>query len=141
MNTTNRRTVITMVLIGSLLPVLCCGCGGLMLSPIYNSALLGGLVGGVIGYQSGEAAAGALLGAGITGTGELLRQTDNLAQQKERQKCKERREERIVVEVTNSNGSFTPVELRKKGCVYIGPKGEHYKELPSEEQLRLVYGF
>lgn len=112
-----------------------------MLSPIYNSALLGGLVGGVIGYQSEEAAAGALLGASITGTGELLRQTDNLAQQKERGKCKERRGERIDVEVTNSNGSFTPVELRKKGCVYIGPKGEHYRELPSEEQLRLVYGF
>jgi hypothetical protein len=46
-----------------------------------------------------------------------------------------------VVEVTNSNGSITPVELKKKGCSYIGPNGERYDELPSEEQLRSVYGF
>ncbi|HUT30534.1 MAG TPA: hypothetical protein VMX13_12140 [Sedimentisphaerales bacterium] len=131
-------TLLVLVMVG-----LCGGCQGLMLSCIYTSALIGGGVGGIIGYQSGEALAGALIGAGILGTGELLNQTDQLARQEQEQsqKCREEGEEKVVVEVTNSNGSIIPVELKKEGCVYIGPKGERYNELPSEEQLRPVYGF
>ncbi len=43
--------------------------------------------------------------------------------------------------VQNSNGSETPVELRRDGSGrYIGPKGEYYQSRPSNEQLRLLYG-
>jgi len=141
MKTANKKMIIPVVLVGVLVPVFCSGCPGLMLSPIYCSALFGGLIGGIIGYQSEEAVAGALLGAAITGTGELLKQTDNLAKEERKHKDKEKEEEQVVVEITNSNGSITPVELKKKGCVYIGPKGEHYKQLPTEEQLKPAYGF
>ena len=43
--------------------------------------------------------------------------------------------------VTNSNGSKTEVKLIRKGTSYIGPKGETYPTMPTEEQLRQVYGF
>ena len=44
--------------------------------------------------------------------------------------------------VMNSNGSMIPVELRRAGGGnYIGPKGEYYAGLPTNEQLRKLYGF
>lgn len=46
-----------------------------------------------------------------------------------------------TVWITNSNGSRTPVELRRAdGGMYIGPKGEYYMGLPTNEQLRQLYG-
>ncbi len=44
--------------------------------------------------------------------------------------------------VMNSNGSMIPVELRRAGGGnYIGPRGEYYSGLPTNEQLRKLYGF
>ena len=43
--------------------------------------------------------------------------------------------------IQNSNGSKTPVQLRRAdGGMYIGPKGEYYLGWPTENQLRQVYG-
>jgi hypothetical protein len=81
MKTANRKTAAAIVLV-ALVPVLCGGCSGLRLSPIYSSALGGALLGGIIGYQSGEAGEGAALGAAICGVGALLSQTDDLARVK-----------------------------------------------------------
>jgi hypothetical protein len=47
----------------------------------------------------------------------------------------------ITVWVTNSNGSRTSVRLTRDGPWYVGPRGEYYSELPTNEQLRVVYGF
>ena len=46
-----------------------------------------------------------------------------------------------VVNVHNSNGSITPVTLRRAGSRWIGPRGEEYTSLPSEAQLKPLYGF
>ena len=46
----------------------------------------------------------------------------------------------VVVNVYNSNGSYTPVTLRQEGGSYIGPRGERYLHMPSEEQLKRIYG-
>ena len=46
-----------------------------------------------------------------------------------------------VVNVRNSNGSYTPVVLTRVGAQWEGPRGELYPNLPSEEQLRRSYGF
>ena len=41
----------------------------------------------------------------------------------------------------NSNGSKTPVELtRHPSGTWVGPKGEHYDDIPSADQLRTLYG-
>lgn len=47
----------------------------------------------------------------------------------------------ITVKVTNSNGSISQVNLIKQGVGYVGPRGEYYEQLPTEDQLRPVYGF
>ena len=46
-----------------------------------------------------------------------------------------------TVWVLNSNGSHTPVQVtRANGGMYMGPKGEYYNGLPTNEQLRQIYG-
>jgi hypothetical protein len=47
----------------------------------------------------------------------------------------------VTIWVRNSNGSQTPVELRRtSGGRYIGPRGEYYDGLPGNAQLRRLYG-
>lgn len=46
----------------------------------------------------------------------------------------------VTVNVQNENGSYTPVTLRQEGGTYVGPRGERYLHLPSQEQLKRVYG-
>jgi hypothetical protein len=47
----------------------------------------------------------------------------------------------ITVWITNSNGSRTSVQLTREGAWYRGPRGEYYTSMPTNEQLRVVYGF
>jgi hypothetical protein len=46
-----------------------------------------------------------------------------------------------TVNVTNSNGSISPVVMRRQGVGYVGPRGEFYNHLPTPEELKPVYGF
>jgi len=46
----------------------------------------------------------------------------------------------IVIWIDNSDGSRTPITLQKQGSEYIGPAGEKYTSIPTEQQLRLLYG-
>ena len=146
MKQTSYRTTIVIALIGSLLLV--GGCNeGLEMSDIYGASLCGALAGGIIGYQSHEEGEGAAIGAAVFGIGELLDQLDDLEDWDEEgdeddddddnNGCKEI----FIIQVHNSNGSITPVEVEKKGDIFIGPKGEQYEQLPTEEQLKPVYGF
>lgn len=48
--------------------------------------------------------------------------------------------ETVVINIPNSNGSYTQVTLRKSGSGYIGPQGEYYPEHPTVEQLKALYG-
>jgi len=150
MNTTIPKTTVVFFLIVSLVLGLC-GCGsenqnrksnGLKLSPIYGAALGGAIIGGIIGHQSHETGEGVAIGAAVLGVGELLRQTDKLSEkeQKRESERKAKDAEQVVIEIQNDNGSVTPVKLKKKGSIYIGPKGERYDGLPTEEQLKPIYG-
>jgi len=47
----------------------------------------------------------------------------------------------ITIWITNSNGSRTSVRLTREGPWYVGPRGEYYNTLPTNEQLRVIYGF
>jgi len=143
------KTSVPIILIVSLVLSLCGCCSenrsnsgeGLRLSSIYGAALGGALIGGIIGYQSDETGEGAALGAAVLGVGELLRQTDELARKEKKNKepyneC----DETVIIEIHNSNGSITPVKLKKENSHYIGPKGERYEQMPTEEQLKPIYG-
>ena len=140
---TMQKKSMALVLVLSLVLGLCVGCnegnsgGGLKLNPIYSSAIAGALIGGIVGYQSDEPGEGAAVGAVVLGVGQLLHELDEANQEKER---KEECAKQVVVEIHNDNGSITPVRLRKEGEQYIGPKGERYEALPTEEQLKPIYG-
>jgi hypothetical protein len=51
-------------------------------------------------------------------------------------------QEQVVVWITNDNGSKTPVTLVKQRDTgyFVGPRGEIYVVLPTDEQLRSLYG-
>ncbi len=112
-------------------------------------SLVGAGLGAVIGHQSGETGAGAAIGAAVGGAGgyvigneqdkaEMAAENDQSSQQA-RQALETANT--VVINVHNSNGSITPVTLRRDGNEWVGPKGERYLQIPSEDQLRPVYGF
>lgn len=43
-------------------------------------------------------------------------------------------------EITKNDGSKTIVTLKKEGSEFVGPKGERYPTMPTEDQLKLIYG-
>ena len=115
-----------------------------------NGALIGGGVGAgtgaIIGHQSGKTGQGALIGGAIgAGTGYLIGNAQDKKKQETATPAKSEKQDAaniIVVNVTNNNGSFTPVKLTKQGeNNYVGPKGEVYDHLPTEAELKPVYGF
>ena len=113
------------------------------LSPIYGSAIFGAIVGGIVGYQSEEPGEGAAVGAVLFGVGALLGEIDRQNEDCEREHedgGERRQEDEVVIQIRNDNGSETPVVLTRKGGTYFGPEGEHYDRLPTEEQLKPVYG-
>jgi len=85
-------------------------------------AVVGGLLGGVMGYQRDASA----------------RQNTAVNQ---RLNSVEQQANTTVINISNSNGSTTPVVIHRSGNQWIGPRGEVYNNLPSEAQLRPVYGF
>jgi hypothetical protein len=87
-----------------------------------EGAIAGALVGGLLGHTTGK-------------------QQDQLDAQEKKIAQMNRERSQTVVHVKNSNGSQTPVVLIMVGAdQWRGPKGEIYTGLPTEEQLRAVYG-
>lgn len=148
MKTSLHKTPVAILLVVTLVLGLCgCCCenqsdceDGMKLNPIYGAALTGALVGGVIGHQSDETGEGVAVGAVVLGVGELLNQIDKQAHKEWEHENADECTEPVVVEIHNSNGSITTVKIMKEGSVYIGPKGERYQEMPTEEQLKPIYG-
>jgi hypothetical protein len=46
----------------------------------------------------------------------------------------------FVVNIPNSNGSYTPVTIKKSAEGFVGPQGEYYTKFPNVEQLKVMYG-
>lgn len=138
--------------------------GGMMMgcaSPTYQEnqstfnqaavgAALGAVAGGIIGNNShgafgnGEGAvAGAAIGALLGGSMGRQQDRANVQQQQVNAQIGAATElaSTVVINVQNSNGSYTPVTLRRAGNQYVGPRGEYYSTLPTEAQLKVAYGF
>ena len=86
-----------------------------------ESTLIGGAVGGGAGYIVGNEA-------------------DKKQQRTEMQGMQEQMNSALV-NIHNSNGSVSVVKLNRSGVGYVGPRGEYYDHLPTEAELRPVYGF
>jgi hypothetical protein len=130
-----------------------CGCE----SDAQTGALIGTAAGAGVGQAIGRDTQSTLIGAGVGGAAGYMignesdkkktkAEMESLRQQniQMRQQSTQMQQEMstVTINVTNSNGSITPVTLRKQGVVYIGPRGETYTTLPTQEQLkRAGYGF
>lgn len=111
-----------------------------------NDALIGGAVGAGAGQLIGRDTKATVIGGAIgAGAGYLW----GNAQDKKKEEQAQAQNQAIqndanttTVWITNSNGSKTPVKLtRTASGGYVGPRGEMYDTMPSEEALRKVYGF
>lgn len=135
----NIRTLsLTTVAVTSLALV---GCEGMsnQTSGTIGGAATGALIGGIAGNnikginKTEGAIAGALVG-GLLG--------NTMGRQQDQINAIDARTNYMTVSVRNSNGSVTPVQLsRVQGDIWRGPRGEQYNGVPSEGQLRQLYGF
>ena len=111
-------------------------------SDAQTGALLGTGIGAGIGALAGGGTEGTLIGAAVGGGAGYM-----LGNEGDKKKAGAEREgirqemNTVTVWITNSNGSKIPVKLTKSGPNYIGPRGETYATMPTEDQLRPVYGF
>ena len=134
------RNLITIMLIVavSMSSVLIVGCQ----SDAQTGTAIGALAGAGIGQLAGGDTEATLIGAAVGGTAGYL-----LGNEGDKEKAHAEREglrqdmNTVMVKVTNSNGSVIQVPLRKQGVGYVGTRGEYYETLPTEDQLRPVYGF
>ena len=131
-------TKIMMALVVSFGSVYLAGCEG----EAQIGSALGALAGAGIGQLAGGDTEATLIGAAVgAGAGYMLgNETDKKATAAERDAIRVNQNSTIVW-ITNSNGSQVPVRLAKNGPAYIGPRGELYNQLPTQDQLRPVYGF
>jgi len=107
-----------------------------------NTALIGSAVGAGVGALAGGDTEATLIGAAVGGgTGYIIGNESDKKKTRSEIAAVRAEQDIVTVWITNSNGSQIPVKLRKDGPGYIGPRGERYPTLPTEEQLRPVYGF
>jgi hypothetical protein len=107
-----------------------------------TGAALGAAAGAGIGQLAGGDTESTLIGTAIGGgAGYIIgNESDKRKAQTEREQIRSEINN-VTVNITNSNGSISQVRLRKQGVGYVGPRGEYYSQLPTEEQLRPIYGF
>jgi hypothetical protein len=110
-----------------------------------NSALLGTAIGAGVGALAGGDTEGALIGGAVGGGVGYVAGNESdkkKTQQKTQDQISDLQAEQNIetIWITNSNGSQTPVRLTRDGPGYIGPRGERYPSMPTEEQLKQVYG-
>ena len=111
-------------------------------SDAQTGALLGTAAGAGVGALAGGDTEGTLIGAAVGGGAGYMLGSEQDKKKTQAEIDSLRQEMNIVtVNITNSNGSITPVRLRKQGVGYVGPRGEYYDKLPTEEQLKPIYGF
>jgi hypothetical protein len=163
MGTGKRKKAQVVLILATVALVFGTGCGpGMKMKPIYNSAIVGGIVGAIVGHQVDRTGEGIAIGAGVAALGELLHQMDEhpappktrLPQNQERLRPQQSNpapadpniqasgntEEIYIVQIHHEDGSVKPVEIRKEGGKYISPTGRKYDMLPPEAELKLFDG-
>ena len=111
-------------------------------SDAQTGAGIGALAGAGIGALAGGDTESTLIGAAVGGgAGYMLgNEGDKKKAAADRQTIRQEMNT-VMVKLTNSNGSIVQVPLRRQGVGYVGPRNEYYENLPTEDQLRPIYGF
>jgi len=103
---------------------------------------IGALAGAGIGQLAGGDSEATLIGAAVGGAAGYMIGNEGDKVQERVERAQMRQEMRIVaVNITNSNGSISQVRLKRSGVGYVGTRGEYYTHLPTEDELRPIYGF
>ena len=130
-------TILTVSIVGIVL-ILAAGCE----SDAQTGALIGAAAGAGVGQLAGGDTEATLIGAAVGGgTGYIIGNEGDKKKATADREAIRQEMNTIMVNVTNSNGSVIQVPLRRHGVGYVGPRGEYYDNLPTEDQLRPVYGF
>ena len=107
-----------------------------------SGAALGALAGAGIGQAIGGDSEATVIGAAVGGVaGYLLGNEEDKSRAGAERARIHQKMSYVTVNVTNSNGSVSRVRLRQEGIGYVGTRGEFYDHLPTNEELRPVYGF
>jgi outer membrane lipoprotein SlyB len=111
-------------------------------SDAQTGAAIGTLAGAGIGQLAGGHTESTLIGAAVGGgVGYILGNESDKKKAQTEMYCLQDDMNTVTVNMTNSNGSVSQVRLRKQGIGYVGTRGEYYPTLPTEDQLRPIYGF
>jgi hypothetical protein len=111
---------------------------------------VGALAGGIIGHQSHDTAAGMLIGGAlgaVTGAavGSQMQKPvpppqEVVVTQPAGVPTSTYSGDAVTINVPNDSGGYTAVVLKRSGNGYVGPQGEYYTQVPSTEQLKVMYG-
>ena len=133
----NLMTILVVVIAGSGL-IFIAGCQ----EGAQSGTLLGTLIGAGVGQLAGGDTEATLIGAAVGGGAGYIFGNESDKEKTQTQIYSLRDEmDTVTVNVTNSNNSVSRVRLRKHGIGYVGTRGEYYAKLPTEDQLRPIYGF
>ena len=134
-----KRTVTIMVVTAQILGLLIVsGCQ----SGAQTGSALGALAGAGIGQLAGGDTEATLIGAAVgAGAGYIFGNESDKKKTQSRMYAMNNDINSQIVNVTNTNGSVIQVKLRRQGVGWVGTRGEYYPTLPTEDQLRPVYGF
>ena len=107
-----------------------------------SGALIGTGIGAGVGALAGGSTEATLIGGAIGGgAGYIIGNEGDKKQQRQEMQNIRQEMNNVIVNITNSNGSVSQVRLTKSGTGYTGPRGEFYDHLPTEAELKPVYGF
>jgi len=120
--------------------------GSLFVTGCESDAQVGSAIGALAGAGIGQLAGGdseaTLIGAAVGGAAGYMLGNEGDRRKAQAERAYMRQEMRAVaVNITNSNGSVSQVRLRRQGVGYVGTRGEYYHRLPTEDELRPIYGF
>jgi outer membrane lipoprotein SlyB len=107
-----------------------------------TGAAVGVLAGAGIGQAVGGTAGATIAGAAIGGAaGYMVGNEEDKMEARARHVRIHEEMDFVVVNVTNSNGSISRVRLWREGPGFVGTRGEYYNHLPTQDELRPIYGF
>ena len=110
-------------------------------SDAQTGSAIGALAGAGIGQLVGGDTKSTLMGAAAGGAiGYGLGNEQDKKKTKAEINALRAEQDIVTVWITNTNGSQTPIRLRKEGPGFVGPRGEYYPSMPTEGQLQKMYG-
>jgi len=111
-------------------------------SDAQTGTAIGALAGAGVGQLAGGDTESTLIGAAVGGGAGYMIGNEGDKKKATADRDQIRQEmNTVTVNITNSNGSISTVKLTKQGVGYVRPRSEYYDHLPTENELKPIYGF